>query len=324
MNKEELLTKLRDIAGKIAQQTIDIVHGELKFFDIKPRLAKLMELYIFAVESGDIDLLSQNTFGSVNSELSNLLDLVNRLPGEHHLLQDITNQYNSLSQYIPQFHALTYNQNSFKNQLDETKRIKKVAGDELKSLQEYSKSSKKTVTKALEDSANLLKNVSTGVLTKQIQEQLSSSWNLWIFITYGVIFVVSGYWLMLYAYEVRYALTSKTGFNFEALIVSWLAKLPVALLFVFSAILLRSRVKYIDELRYRKAVAGSLEAEITFIFDKASSLADKNEADKVRVLAIETLSEVIKKFSSSPGNSSKQEIRLDVSKLAGITAKDES
>lgn len=321
MTKEQLIQRVEEVKEKLASENTDFTFEELKYLELKPKFMRLLQAALFQLNQGSFELLTASVITSLEVELNKLLDHLNRLPGENSLLRGISSLYDSILQYLPSLYASTYDLAGYKKRFEDVDHITKKAEQLYKNATQLSSRTKTRLDETVQHATKILANVSTSVLSKQISDYLRSPWNTVIVFLYILALVLSLAWMIEYSASVSEALKANEDFSLTKLIIAWVAKLPVAFIFVFAAILLRAWVKYNEELRYRMAVAGALDAQIKVIYNNADAL-ERAKGDEVRLQAISLYVEVIKQFSSSPSSSSEQELKVDVSRFIALTAKD--
>jgi|GEM_PF-4437781 len=321
---DQILSLIESVNSEAAKLNTEVIHGEFSSTELKSKQEKIFDLLRYAFGDGYSNLIPNNIQQATLDQLKSMQDNYTQVTaGNPQYLPNVASSIDALVQYLPQILAGVQDLTAFETRMVELRGFIEDAKAEGAAIERLRKSTEKNTKDILGNATDLLGKISTGVLAENIKKQINSWWNWILFSVYIALAVASGVWLVWFAYDVKDELIATGSLNYKNLLLVWLAKLPVVVLFGASLVLLRGRVKFNDELRYRQSVALSLESEVTVIFNKAEQIEDKKAKERVRTLAIELLAGVINEFSKSPTASSKQSVDLGISKVGNIKASDE-
>lgn len=268
-------------------------------------------------------LLGEGILGSITNSLENIRTNVSNLDGVTPDQQSFFNNAVAegeqfLYQIAPYLNLVdSVNYKNLSNRLDKSLvEASEAIKARKKNLDNLTKNTKTIQAK----SDNILKKVSSGVLSQNFGN-LSNNWWNWILMIGSALLALYGFLALLRISNelldiVIYALEEGVV-DYRILLVKWLLSTPYLILLSISLLELRSRIKLRDIYLFRKSVAGALDGYTENLLNKVEDIKDPKEKSVARRTVIEFMISSMLELTKLPSvKMEKQRIGLKVKDVA--------
>lgn len=268
-------------------------------------------------EANKLTLIPENLLGSIVSNIegarSNILETEDGKPdpaGHFNVAASHVEQL--ISQVAPYLNLIdSVNYRNLEDKVQNTlSAAEKGIEERKKSFDSLNKSTRLTNTK----SQNLLKRISSGVLSENFGKLSNDAWNWLLMIGAAVLSIYAFIALLTRSNYLTGELVDalhKGNLNYGIFLAKWSLSIPYLVLLAIGLLELRSRIRLRDIYIFREKVAGSLDGYTEILLDKAGIIRNDAERSAARRAVIEFMIKSMLELTKTPSlKDGKQKVGL--------------